>query len=236
MDPNSHLDVINKVEAVQGLLTKLRNRGTEVDTLTSGTGMVFTIKDLNECLSDFCRQTVKYCEKQMKSRSDTLHAKECHYQELLYVKDKKIDEMDRRLKNQNKNLDNLISARLFEKGNQLIFELDSCNRLVSLFKRNMYNLEAKIRADIFDSMRNKLDRDALFKEEKLARFKEYRDHLSRESAQDFALIVKEQGAKIKEMKNAAVVIDANLTTYKSPSFYPIPGNQTNPTSQVVDSK
>jgi hypothetical protein len=63
VDPNSHLDVVNKVEAVQSLLTKLRNRGTEVDTLTSGTGMVFTIKDLNECLSDFCRQTVKYCEK-----------------------------------------------------------------------------------------------------------------------------------------------------------------------------
>ena len=115
--------------------------------------------------------------------------------------------MDRRLKNQNKNLDNLISARLFEKGNQIIFELDSCNRLVSLFKKNMYNLEAKIRADIFDSMKNKFDRDSLYKEEKLARFKEYRDHLSRESAQDFASIVKEQGARIKEMKNKAVNID-----------------------------
>ena len=55
VDPCSHLDVINRVEAVQTLLTKLRNRGTEVDTLTSGTGMVFTVKDLNECLNDFCK-------------------------------------------------------------------------------------------------------------------------------------------------------------------------------------
>jgi hypothetical protein len=58
--------------------------------------------------------------------------------------------MDRRLKNQNKNLDNLISARLFEKGNQLIFELDSCNRLVSLYKRNLYGLESKVRSEILD--------------------------------------------------------------------------------------
>ena len=57
------MDVVTKVDFVQNLLTKLRNRGTEVDTLTSGTGMVFTIKDLNECLNDFCRDIVKYSEK-----------------------------------------------------------------------------------------------------------------------------------------------------------------------------
>lgn len=79
--------------------------------------MVFTVKDLNECLNDFCREIVKYSEKQMKSRSELLHIKSEHYEQLLYVKDQKISDMDRRLKNQNKNLDNLISARLFEKGN-----------------------------------------------------------------------------------------------------------------------
>ena len=76
VDPASHLDVVNKVEAVQTLLTKLRNRGTEVDTLTSGTGMVFTVKDLNECLNDFCKQVIKFCEKQMKSRSELLGVRE----------------------------------------------------------------------------------------------------------------------------------------------------------------
>jgi len=87
VDRNSHLDVVTKVDYVQNLLTKLRNRGTEVDTLTSGTGMVFTIKDLNECLNDFCRDIVKYSEKQMKSRSELLFQKSEHYEQLLYVKD-----------------------------------------------------------------------------------------------------------------------------------------------------
>lgn len=49
-DPNMHLDVCNKVTAVQALLTKMRNRSTEVETLTAGPGMVFTMKDINDIL------------------------------------------------------------------------------------------------------------------------------------------------------------------------------------------
>jgi hypothetical protein len=45
-----HLDVSNRVTAVQVLLTKMRNRCTEIETLTSGPGMVFTIKDINDIL------------------------------------------------------------------------------------------------------------------------------------------------------------------------------------------
>jgi len=51
-----------------------------VETLTSGPGMVFTIKDINECLQEFCRSIIKYAEKELKSRSDLLHQKEDHYQ------------------------------------------------------------------------------------------------------------------------------------------------------------
>jgi hypothetical protein len=35
---------------MQVFLTKLRNRGMDIETLTSGPGIVFTYKDLNECL------------------------------------------------------------------------------------------------------------------------------------------------------------------------------------------
>ena len=50
VDKNSHLDLVSKFGEVQKFITKLRNRGTEVETLTSGPGMVFTVKDFNECL------------------------------------------------------------------------------------------------------------------------------------------------------------------------------------------
>jgi len=68
VDPQLHLDISNKISCVQVLLTRLKNRGTAVETLTSGPGMVFTIKDLNECLLDFSRSIVVYGEKEMKSR------------------------------------------------------------------------------------------------------------------------------------------------------------------------
>ena len=45
------------------MLTKIRNRGTEVETLTSGPGLVITIKDLNEILNDFSKSVIKDYEK-----------------------------------------------------------------------------------------------------------------------------------------------------------------------------
>ena len=45
------------------MLTKFRNRGTEVETLTSGPGLVVTIKDLNEILNDFSKTVIKDQEK-----------------------------------------------------------------------------------------------------------------------------------------------------------------------------
>ena len=60
---------------------------------------------------------------------------------MLYCKDKKIKTLENRLERIGANLENVIDARLFEKGNQLIYELDSANRVLSLFKRAIYELE-----------------------------------------------------------------------------------------------
>ena len=49
VDKIPHLDVVAKVGFLQGFLTRLRNRCTEVETLTSGPGIVFSVSfiDLN---------------------------------------------------------------------------------------------------------------------------------------------------------------------------------------------
>lgn len=99
VDTQKHLDLVEKLEAVQVFLTKLANRGTEVETLTSGPGVVFTRKDFNDAIQNFCRNMVTYGEKQLKTRSDTFAQKEQHYMHLMYVKDQKITDMNRRLKN-----------------------------------------------------------------------------------------------------------------------------------------
>lgn len=80
--------MITKVAEIQKFITKLRNRGTEVETLTSGPGMVFTVKDFNECLQMLCRSLIKYSEKELRSRSEELAKKEAHYLQLIYTKDR----------------------------------------------------------------------------------------------------------------------------------------------------
>lgn len=64
------------------------------------------------------------------------------------MKDQKITDMERRIKNTSKNIENIISAKLFEKGNQLIYQLDSTSRLLILFKQTMYGLETEVRNKI----------------------------------------------------------------------------------------
>ena len=88
VDKHSHLDMINKVSAVQKCLTRLKNRCTEVETLTSGPGIVFTIKDFNECIQMLWRDLIKFSEIELRSRSETAVLKENHLLHLLYLKDK----------------------------------------------------------------------------------------------------------------------------------------------------
>ena len=142
------MNLENKLAPVQQFLTELRNRGTGVATLTSGPGWVFTEKDINECIQKFCRQVIKYGEKELKSRSDSAAQKEAHYRRMIYIKDQKIADMQRRIDNTGKNLGKLISAKLFEKGNQLIYQLDSTSRLLILFKQTMFGLETELRTKI----------------------------------------------------------------------------------------
>ena len=56
--------------------------------------------------------------------------------------------MERRIKNSAKNIENIISAKLFEKGNQLIYQLDSSSRLLILFKQTIFGLETEVKNKI----------------------------------------------------------------------------------------
>jgi hypothetical protein len=110
--------------------------------------MVFTVKDFNECLQMLCRGLIKYGEKEMRARSEELAKKEAHYLGLLYVKDRKIDNLEERINNTRDNLDKLINSKMYEKGNQLIYELDCVNRQLRLFKDNVFQLEKDLKSNI----------------------------------------------------------------------------------------
>ena len=75
VDRAPHLDVVAKVGILQQFLTRLRNRCTEVATLTSGPGLVFSMKDFNDCISLFARQLIKYSEEELRGRTETANLK-----------------------------------------------------------------------------------------------------------------------------------------------------------------
>lgn len=234
VDPKSHLSMEMKLGFVQEFLTKLGNRGTEVETLTSGPGIVFTMKDFNDAMEHFCRRIIIYGEKQLKSRSDLFFQKEDHYLHMIYVKDQKITDMERRIKNTAKNIENIISAKLFEKGNQLIYQLDSTSRLLILFKQTMFGLETEIRQNILgeQAQKFKLQKDAL--DTQIEKLNDYKGHVSQIVGEQFSADYDAINQNLKkEVEKAHDITD--MSNYVPPTLYPATGNSKyrNPISQIV---
>ena len=110
--------------------------------------MVFTIKDFNECVQILCRGLIKYSEREMRARSENFAKKEAHYVNLLYVKDRQIENLQGRISQTQENLDKLINSKMYEKGNSLIYELDNVNRQLRLFKDHVYMMEKEVKSNV----------------------------------------------------------------------------------------
>ena len=70
------------------MLTQIKNRSLEIETITSGAGVVISRKDLNECLEECCRALVKYAETEMRTRCEHLSMFADQLKNQLYVKDR----------------------------------------------------------------------------------------------------------------------------------------------------
>lgn len=94
--------------------------------------------------------------------------------------------MERRIRSTAKNIENTISSKLFEKGNQLIYQLDSTSRLLTLFKQNMYNLETEVKGKILgeQAQKFKLQKDAL--DTQIEKLNDYKQHVSQIVSAKFA--------------------------------------------------
>jgi hypothetical protein len=176
-DKNSHLDAVNKCAQIQTFITRLKNRGTEVETLTSGTGFVFTLKDINDCVCSLAKGIIKYGEQELRSRVEAQSKSEEMYKEMLYFKDQKIDALQQRLDRQNEIIDKTVNSRMYEKGNQLVYELDQANRSLKLMKDNIFTLEAKIRAEVGSEFKNKLDHREMVLYKELKKFGQFKNDL-----------------------------------------------------------
>lgn len=177
VDPHTHLDAVNKCGQIQNFITRLKNRGTEVETLTSGPGYVFTLKDINDCVTTLAKGVMKYAEQELRSRCEQAAKKEEWYGELLYCKDQQLAALEQRLSTQNSIIDKVVSSRMYEKGNQIVYELDQANRSLKLLKDNICNFEGKTRKEIEAQFKNKLDHREMVLFKELRKFGEFKSDM-----------------------------------------------------------
>jgi ABC-type cobalamin transport system ATPase subunit len=70
----------------------------EIDTLTSGKGVIISSKDLNECLKEMSRSIVKNGEIEMRTRCEYLSLQIIHYENMVYNKDQQLLNLENKLK------------------------------------------------------------------------------------------------------------------------------------------
>lgn len=144
---------------------------------------------------------------------------ELHYRDALYQKDSRIECLEHRMKNVVKNLENIIDARMFEKGNQLIYELDSANRLLALYKRALFDLENRLYDRIQGEQQHKFKRKENFVEKQTKKFDDYIMSVKGIISTDFSEAHEKIKLDLKEKVNKIRNIEADTSTYKSPEFY-----------------
>jgi hypothetical protein len=137
------------------MLTQFKNRCLEIETLTSGSGVVIARKDLDECLKDLCRGIVKYSEVEMRTRCEQMALLLVQYENMLYGKDMQLLNLEGKLKHAKGELQKIVNTKVFARGNNLIYELDRSTRQLRLMKDGVFMLEKGLK----ESIRLRFDKD-----------------------------------------------------------------------------
>ena len=118
-------------------------------------------------------------------------------------------------------MENIIDARLFERGNQLIYELDSSNRVLALFKSAMFGLERNLYERIIGEQLHKFKRNLNQLELKTRKFDDYKQAILNMVNADFAADQDRIKVILKDMADQAKNTEKEGTNYKKPVMYPI---------------
>lgn len=68
----------------------------------------------------------------------------------------------------------MVNARMYEKGSQIVYELDQANRSLKLIKDNIFNMEMKLRLEIEAEFKNKLLHTEMVLNNELKKFGEFK--------------------------------------------------------------
>ena len=168
------------------MLTQLKNRCLEIETLTSGHGVVISSKDLNEVLRELCRAIVQNGQIEMRSRCEQLYLLIKEYENLLYSKDQQLLNLESKLKHAKEEVNKIVNTKVFSRGNNLIYELDKSARQLRLIKDNVYSLESGVKDKVRLYYEKDLADTRLQLAEVKANFARFRENMSASLKADVA--------------------------------------------------
>ena len=85
------------------------------------------MRDFNDCLQTLCRALIKYSETSIRAVCETASMKESRLMNLIYIRERQSQYYKWKCEQFVEDIDKMINAKMTEKGNQLIYELDSSN-------------------------------------------------------------------------------------------------------------
>jgi hypothetical protein len=188
------------------MLTQIKNRCLEIETLTSGTGIVISSKDLNECLEECCRSLIKFGEIEMRTRCEYLSMNLIQYENLIYVKDRQLLNLEGKLTSAKEEMNKIVNTKVFSRGNNLIYELDMTNRQLRMVKDNVFLLEKNLTEKIKLCYDRELDQTRMQLADIRHQFKEYQDSVAakikakvREEVNQIDGVMKKKATQYKDL-------------------------------------
>ena len=127
-------------------------------TLTSGPGIVFTFKDLNECIHDFCAEMMLNQVKLLNSRSNHYLAQISQLNDVIHFKNLKINSLKLRCAHVYDNMQRITNSKVSEQGNTLVFALDRAMREVRFYQDHIKCYEKEMRKAVHEQFRELLDK------------------------------------------------------------------------------
>ena len=133
-----------KVAAIQNFINRLRNRASKVTTLNNETAYTIKAYDLDECLSKLAKHLVDRDNIERKNREETLRLRVTELNNELDRKDVDIQILKSKLNSYKNDLERMSDAKMHEKANSMIFEMDALLRDFVKVKSMIVHLEDKL--------------------------------------------------------------------------------------------
>ena len=157
-DPSgSQLDLSRKVGVLHQFLNTLRNRGSLVETPMSGKALVFSLRDMAGIVKRFCSNLLRWGNDELRLRSEVAGVQHRALNHTLYMKEQQLKSTQHSLNLMKEHFDKLVNSQLSQKGNQLIYELDTANRQLKELKDNYGSLESSLRELIYREFEERLN-------------------------------------------------------------------------------